>query len=237
MYPHLVASSRWHGDPATTRPIQGRTSVVGASNSIGGGDDAEDDDPTSAMDGTHFSVDPSAMNGLNGMAHDRQQQQQQQQQHVYINPQDLRENNPPPPPAPPGIASTSQQQQQQSTSAGLRSQTQQQHSQQQQQQQHSQQPPAHLPPDLASTPILNFPLTQDLTARLFHYLNLQAQIAQEKLDYLRRREARELKELNARKELEKTQSNRNKSEKAFVRVAFSFLPGGLTDASFVGSDQ
>ncbi|KIM39959.1 hypothetical protein M413DRAFT_37326, partial [Hebeloma cylindrosporum] len=172
---------RWHGDPATTRPVQGRSSVVGTTNSIGGGaDEAEDDDPTSAMDGTHFNVDPSSMNGLNGMAHDRQQQQ-----HVYINPQDLRENNPPPPAAPPGIAPTGQQQQQSTN------------------------------PDLTNAPILNFPLTQDLTARIFHYLNLQAQIAQEKLDYLRRREARELKELNARKELEKTQNNRNKSERAF----------------------
>jgi len=218
MYPYPF-SSRWHGDPATTRPIQGRTSVVGNSNSIVGADDAEDDDPTSAMDGTHFNVDPSAMNGLNGMAHDRQQQQ-----HVYINPQDLRENNPPPPPAPPGIATAGQQQ---STSAGLRSQTQPPHAshpQQQQHPQHSQQPPPpHLGPDLTNTPILNFPLTQDLTARLFHYLNLQAQIAQEKLDYLRRREARELKELNARKELEKTQSNRNKSEKAFVSCSLYYI--------------
>jgi histone acetyltransferase MYST4 len=221
MYPHPI-SSRWHGDPATTRPIQGRTSVVGTTNSIGGGDDAEDDDPTSAMDGTHFNVDPSAMNGLNGMAHDRQQQQ-----HVYINPQDLRENNPPPPPAPPGIAPTGQQ----STTAGLRSQTQQQPPHPQQHAQHSQPPPpppSHLPPDLTSSPILNFPLTQDITARLFHYLNLQAQIAQEKLDYLRRREARELKELNARKELEKTQSNRNKSEKAFVGL-FLLAQDGRTD--------
>jgi hypothetical protein len=157
---------------------------------------------------SHFAVnvnDPSTMNGLNGMAHDRQQQQ-----HVYINPQDLRDNNPPPPPPPAP--------QQQPPSASIRSQPppQQQHTQQQQQHPHPQPPP----PDLGGTPILNFPLTQDLVSRLFHHLNLQAQIAQEKLDYLRRREARELKELNARKELEKTQSNRNKSEKAFVRVFF-----------------
>jgi len=183
---------------------------VGTTNSIAGGDDPEDEDPTTAME-SHFTVnvnDPSTMNGLNGMAHDRQQQQQ----HVYINPQDLRDNNPPPQPPPAA--------QQQPASAGLRSQAPPTHPQQHpQQQQHPHpQPP---PPDLGNTPIMTFPLTQDLISRLFHHLNLQAQIAQEKLDYLRRREARELKELNARKELEKTQNNRNKSEKAFVRVFVS----------------
>ncbi|KAF8969224.1 hypothetical protein BDZ97DRAFT_1754817 [Flammula alnicola] len=168
---------RWHGDPATTRPVQvqARNSIVG-NNSMGGGDDAEDDDNT--MD----FHDPSAMNGLHGMSHDRGAQVT-----YTINPQDLRDN---PPPQPPPIPPTP-------SAAGLRQ---------------GPQPQASIPAT-ADAPLLNLAMTQDLVAKCIFYLNLQTQVAQEKLEYLKRRESREQKEFAARKEMEK----RSKSEKAFVR--------------------
>ncbi|KAF8907316.1 hypothetical protein CPB84DRAFT_1674945 [Gymnopilus junonius] len=176
---------RWHGDPATTRPVQNRNPGVGNTN-LGGGDEPEEEEPT-----IDFNDPSSHMNGLNGLTHDRQQQQQQHQQHhVFINPQDLRENPPPslsqpsthphplvPPPQPP--------------------------------------PQSSIPPDTA---LMNIAITQDFISGCLHYLNLQAKVAQEKLDYIRRREARELSEHNAKKEQEKSANSKNKTEKAFELI-------------------
>ncbi|CAA7266943.1 unnamed protein product [Cyclocybe aegerita] len=260
---------RWHGDPATTRPVQGRSSGgVGNANMGGGGDDVEDEDPA-----TLDFNDPSNINGLNGL--DRQQQQQQpqqqhpqtsqqhpqpsqqqpQQQHVYINPQDLRDNNPgahaaPPtqlsggPPPPPPQAQQAHQQQ-----ASMRHAS---HPHPHAQVPHSHpQPPPQTPLATSSSssgsslgggvgvgvgvspgvgvgagvvgipadgPAVNLALTQDLLSRCLQYLNLQTKVAQEKLDYLRRREAREMNELNARKDLEKTQTTKQKTERAFELI-------------------
>lgn len=69
---------------------------------------------------------------------------------------------------------------------------------------------------------MNIAVTQDLISSCLHYLTLQAKVAQEKLDYIRRREARELSELNAKKEQEKSAASKNKTEKAIVRL-FSFF--------------
>ncbi|KAF8896246.1 hypothetical protein BD779DRAFT_1608543 [Infundibulicybe gibba] len=55
---------RWHGDPATTRPVQSRTSGAGASNSGGGEDpDGDDDQPID------FNDVPFVHN-VNGIPHD-----------------------------------------------------------------------------------------------------------------------------------------------------------------------
>lgn len=179
--------SRWHGDPATTRPIQGRTSGVGNNMAGGqvGGDEGEDEEPMLDFN------DPSTLNHLNGMSHDRQ--------HVYINPQNLPNNIPNPipntipnpipnQPIPPPPAST-----------GLR-------------------PPGQMPPPpVHEMPAMNIPITQDMIARGLHLLSLQTQVAQEKLEYMRRREARELSEFTQRKEVvDKVNMARHKSERAIV---------------------
>ena len=184
--PFLSYLSRWHGDPATTRPVQGRTTGVGNSMNGGhvGGDEGEDEDPM--LDFT----DPSTMNNLNGMPHDRQ--------HVYINPQSLPNNipNPIPNPMPNSISNTPIAPQ--PANPGLR-------------------PPGQMPPPVPEMPVLNIPITQDMMARGLHLLNLQTQIAQEKLEYLRRREAREASEYTQRKEVvDKVNMARHKSEKAIV---------------------
>ena len=70
---------------------------------------------------------------------------------------------------------------------------------------------------------MNIAITQDFISGCLHYLNLQAKVAQEKLDYIRRREARELSELNAKKEMEKSAHAKNKTEKAIVCVFPSFF--------------
>jgi len=193
------------------RPVQGRNSNVGNSGMGGGNDDGDEEDTTLDFN------DPTTLNGINGMSHDRQ--------HVYINPQDLREN--PPPPPPPQQQPTPVQQQQQANQ-GMRQvppQAQQQQMPPPPQPQPQHQPQPHTQPSampmVTDAPALNLALSQDLLSRCLHYLNLQTKVAQEKLDYLRRREARELNELNARKELEKTASAKNKTEKAFVsRLVF-----------------
>ena len=149
-----------------------------------GGDEGEDEDPM--LDFT----DPSTMNNLNGMPHDRQ--------HVYINPQSLPNNipNPIPNPMPNSISNTPIAPQ--PANPGLR-------------------PPGQMPPPVPEMPVLNIPITQDMMARGLHLLNLQTQIAQEKLEYLRRREAREASEYTQRKEVvDKVNMARHKSEKAIV---------------------
>lgn len=168
--------SRWHGDPATTRPIQGRTTGVGVGNNMNGGqvggDEPEDEGPM-----LDFS-DPSTMNNLNGMSHDRQ--------HVFINPQNLPNDIPNPIPNP-------------ISNPGLRT------------------PGQMPPPPVPEMPVINLPITQDVVARGLHLINLQTQVAQEKLEYLRRREAREISEFTQRKDaVDKANMTRHKFERAIV---------------------
>ncbi|KAF9525653.1 hypothetical protein CPB83DRAFT_837983 [Crepidotus variabilis] len=248
----LILPFRWHGDPATMRPVQTRTSSsVAPSGMPGANDDGppgpDDDDPT--MD---FN-DPATLNGLNGItSHDRP--------HVYINPQDLRENPPPPPQAvapptpsmrhpPPHPQQQPQQQQQQQTHLAS-SQTPQQHPQLSQSQPHphhahSQQPPPQLQPlpqpvpsliqtpisTPADTPVMNVMLTQDIMSRCLTFLNLQTKIAQEKLEILRRRETREAGEWTAKREAEKTESKKDKAAKAFEVINNQNADPGLRQAA------
>ena len=187
--------SRWHGDPATTRPIQGRAPGVGNNINGGqvGGDEPDDEGPMLDFN------DPSTMNNLNGMSHDRQ--------HVYINPQNLPNNipnpipnaisnpnpMPPPPIQNPPIPSPLP------PNSTLRT------------------PGQMPPPPVPDIPVMNISITQDIVARGLHLLNLQTQVAQEKLEYLRRREARELSEFAQRKDaVDKANMTRHKFERAIV---------------------
>lgn len=85
----IPTTTRWHGDPATTRPVQSRNSGPGASNSAGADDqDGDDDQP---MD----FPDPALTNGINGLSHDRSHSV------PFINPQALRDSGVPPMPTSP----------------------------------------------------------------------------------------------------------------------------------------
>jgi hypothetical protein len=80
---HSTFTSRWHGDPATTRPVQARGAGAGPSNAAG-------DDPDEDNQPIDFG-DPMMVNGLSGLNHDRNN-------HVaFLNPQALRDNPLPPP--------------------------------------------------------------------------------------------------------------------------------------------
>ena len=77
----------------------------------------------------------------------------------------------------------------------------------------------------ADAPVFTFSVTQDLLSRCLHFMNLQTKIAQERLEIMRRREARELTEWNTRKEtVDKTAITKDKINRAFVRFFPSFLP-------------
>ncbi len=68
---------------------------------------------------------------------------------------------------------------------------------------------------------MTFGVTQDLLSRCLNYLSLQTKLAQERLDILRRREARELNEWNAKRDAEKSAMTKDKVTKAFVRFCDS----------------
>jgi len=197
---------RWHGDPATTRPIQGRTSGVGGNMNGGqvGGDEGDDEEPMLDFN------DPSTLNGLNGMSHDR---------HVYMNPQNL-PNIPNPNPIPTAIPNPIPNTIQNPplpippTNPGLR-------------------PPGQMPPPpVPELPAMNIPITQDVMARGLHLLNLQTQVAQEKLEYLRRREAREVSEYTQIKEVvDKVNMARHKSERAIELLSHAHADPSLKHAA------
>lgn len=168
---------------------------------MGGGNDdqvPEEDDQT-----LDFS-DPT-LGGLNGV-HDRPQ--------VYINPQDLRDHPAPPPP----VA-------QSSSAGGMRPPL-------PPQPPHPAQPPllttahtSHLATPGSATPadapVFTFAVTQDILSRCLQHLSVQTKIAQERLELMRRREARETNEWNSRKDAEKNAMVREKTLKAFVSFFFS----------------
>ncbi|KAK2460903.1 hypothetical protein APHAL10511_007373 [Amanita phalloides] len=75
---------RWHGDPATTRPVQSRANGQGASTSATV-EDADADDDQTPMD--FAPAEPVQMsNGINGITNDRSHPMNN-----YINPQNLRD--------------------------------------------------------------------------------------------------------------------------------------------------
>ena len=190
------------------RPIQSRNTTVMPSNMGGGNDEQgpEDEDPT-----IDFG-DPNALSGLSGVSHDRQQ--------VYINPQDLRDHvpaappsvvpqpstsaagiRPPPPPQPPHP-----------TQPPLLTTSHAQHGQT-----HLATPGTATPAD---TPVFTFAVTQDVLSRCLQHMSMQTKIAQERLEILRRREAREISEWNSRKDAEKNAMAKDKTVKAFVSLSF-----------------
>lgn len=81
-HPHLtLLIFRWHGDPATTRPVQSRNPGAGAPNSTGV-DDPDDDDPID------FPDTLVAGGGLNGINPDRTTHGMS-----FLNPQNLHNNS------------------------------------------------------------------------------------------------------------------------------------------------
>ncbi|KAF9484353.1 hypothetical protein BDN70DRAFT_917724 [Pholiota conissans] len=231
---------RWHGDPATTRPVQvpqGRTSIsVGGASGPGGTTvDDDDDDPAAggALDSFHdtstsgmtsaanappppsnpnsATANTAASSSMNGL---HMHEQRQQQQVNYINPQELRDTS--------AATSTSTLRTAPTTHAS-----------------HAQaQPSIGLVLDPTSGPSLslggglglgglgssanlgstsagggtvNLALSADLVSKCIQYLDLQARVAQEKLAYLKRRESREQADFNTKKDGER----RGKTERAF----------------------
>jgi hypothetical protein len=173
-----------------------------------GGDEPDDEGPM-----LDFS-DPSTINNLNGMSHDRQ--------HVYINPQNLPNNIPNPIPNPiplPAVQNTSISSPL-PPNPGLRT------------------PGQMPPPPVPEIPVMNIPLTQDMVARGLHLLHLQTQVAQEKLEYLRRREAREVSEFTQRKDaVDKANITRHKFERAIVcylLLRYFFISAHLIFFAFAG---
>jgi len=176
---------------------------------MGGNDEQGPEDEDQTID---FG-DPSALSGLNGVSHDRQQ--------VYINPQDLRDHqNVVPPPVVP---------QPSTSAAGMRP-------------PHPPQPPHPTQPLLlstshpqhgqthlatpgtatpADTPVFTFAVTQDMLSRCLQHLSVQTKIAQERLEILRRREAREMSDWSSRKDAERSAMTKDRTDKAFV--GFTFL--------------
>ncbi|KAF8072007.1 hypothetical protein FPV67DRAFT_1560717 [Lyophyllum atratum] len=81
-----LSKTRWHGDPATTRPVQPRNPNAPGSNQNGGDDADMDDDPPQI----NFSDPVMMSNGINtAMSHDRPHPNPIN----YINPQSLRESH------------------------------------------------------------------------------------------------------------------------------------------------
>lgn len=236
---HSSLRSRWHGDPATTRPIQTRSSGGGGS-AAQGGDDQDDDDPSMDYGG---GSDPHTMiisNGMNGIAqHDRTPQQPPPpppplaHQVSYINPQSLGRDPSQMPPTPqtatggqvPMVSTPSMQHTH--TPPGA----------------HSNPPPqnnAHHPPppppppqshpphaqpsappgagmsmppgDPSAPALLPLPFSPQAMNMLMQYLQSQTTMNKMKMEYLRKREGREEEEHRTRLEASRLQLEKDKLE-------------------------
>ncbi|KAG6817156.1 hypothetical protein H0H87_012117 [Tephrocybe sp. NHM501043] len=186
---------RWHGDPATTRPVQTRTSNANGSNMNGGDDSIDlDDDPPQI----NFP-DPTSMmpNGINtNVSHDRPHPPPQNPLN-YINPQTLRE---------PVVSHTAA-----SPIAGSSGSS----------QQASNPIPISPMPSSSSTSaapsssepvVVNMTVTQSMLSAYMQYLQVQTQSAKMKLEYMRRREEREEKDSAHRREVDRLRLEREAVE-------------------------
>ncbi|KAG6854375.1 hypothetical protein C0991_007366 [Blastosporella zonata] len=217
---------RWHGDPATTRPIQPRTSGAAGSNQNGADDSIDlDDDPPPQIN----FPDPTTMipNGINtSVSHDRPHPHSQNQVN-YINPQTLRE---------PVVPHSSV-----SPIAGPSQQT------------HNASPIYPVPSSSSSaTPsgsepvVINMTVTQNMLSAYMQYLQAQTQSAKMKLEYMRRRDEREEKEILHRRDLERMRMERESAELDYQRKkvvqdentnrAMSLVESGNIDARKAAGD-
>jgi len=179
---------RWHGDPATTRPVQARnTNVTGANQN--GGDDADmDDDPPQV----NFPDPVMMSNGINTtMSHDRSHPNPIN----YINPQTLRDPVVPQPSISPITSASGSGQQQNGNVNG-----------------------ALMATSSAATPtnpdqaVMNLTVTQGMLSTYLQFLQVQTQTGKMKLEYMRRREEREEKESAQRREMERLRMEREAAE-------------------------
>ncbi|KAF7330288.1 hypothetical protein MVEN_02466700 [Mycena venus] len=187
---------RWHGDPATTKPVATRGTGPSSLNAMGGDDPDVDDDQT-----LDFSDSPNGSTG---------QQQQQlshpppppppQQMPSYITPQQtLRDTAPPPPPVPARAPSPPSAPPVQTP---------------------LQVPvPVPVPPSTSEQALVNIPLTQGMISAYLQFLQVQTQTGKQKLEYLRRREEREERESQQRRELERARMERETAEFEHSRAA------------------
>ncbi|KAJ6466597.1 hypothetical protein C8R47DRAFT_990795 [Mycena vitilis] len=176
---------RWHGDPATTKPIATRASGGGSSslNALGPDDLDGDDDQT-----LDFSDSPTGSNGMSGNAQPPPPAPPPQQLQPYlVSPQqNFRDTGPPPnthrhqsPPAGPSVPIPV---------------------------------PVPAPTSSPEQALVNIPLTQGMISAYLQFLQVQTQTGKQKLEYLRRREDREDKESQQRRELERLRMERETAE-------------------------
>ncbi|KAF5382132.1 hypothetical protein D9615_004308 [Tricholomella constricta] len=178
---------RWHGDPATTRPVQSRNTNAAGLNQNGGDDADMDDDPTQI----NFSDPMMLSNGVNNtMSHDRSHSNTN-----YINPQTLRDTTHPQTSNSPitGGSGSGHQHTGNSNGATVASTS-------------SSTPPN---PDQA---VMNLTITQGMLSTYLQYLQVQTQTGKMKLEYMRRREEREEKESAQRRESERLRLEREAAE-------------------------
>ncbi|KAK7032838.1 hypothetical protein R3P38DRAFT_2919166 [Favolaschia claudopus] len=194
---------RWHGDPATTKPIPRGGGGTSSSNAMGGGDELDvDDDQT-----LDFSDSPP---GASGGQLSHPPPPPPPQLHSYLAPPQhtFRESaHPPPPmpirapsaPSPPSPAPPAP-------------------------------PPSYVPPPAAppapsssssssSDQLINIPLTQGMISAYLQFLQVQTQTGKQKLEYMRRREEREERESMQRHELERARRERDAAELEHNRAA------------------
>lgn len=224
---------RWHGDPATTRPIQTRSSGGGGS-APQGGDDQDDDDPSYDMGGGSDPTTTMLINGMNGIPqHDRSQPPPPPpppHQVSYLNPQSLGRDVSQMPPTPqtatgaqvPMVTTPSMQH---TPPGGV----------------HSSNPPPpppnahhHQPqphphphaqpgaPNPAAVPLptgdpsapafLPLPFSPQSMNAVMQYLSSQTALNKMKMEYMRRKEDREDKEHRTRLEQNRIQVEKDKLE-------------------------
>ncbi|KAG5653383.1 hypothetical protein H0H81_000770 [Sphagnurus paluster] len=187
---------RWHGDPATTRPVQSRNSNASGSNQNGGDEPEIDDDPPQIG-----FPDPIMMsNGINTpLSQDRSHPHPIPNPNPnpisYINPQTLRDPIPPPPSLSPTAASSGLGAQNGTPiSATIGSSS-------------SSSTPAN-----SDQAVLNLTVTQAMSSTFMQYLQIQIQTGKMKLEYMRRREEREEKESAERRDYERKRMEREAAE-------------------------
>ncbi|KAG6909966.1 hypothetical protein DXG01_014235 [Tephrocybe rancida] len=187
---------RWHGDPATTRPIQPRTSNAVGTNQNGGDDiDLDDDTPQINFPDPTTSMMP---NGINpSVSHDRPHPTTQNPMN-YINPQTLREPVVSHSSASPITNPSGSRSGQQNNNVNV-----------------NPVPPTPIissapPPN--SEPALNLAIPQQLVNTLGQYLQMQMQIGKLKLECLRRREERDDKDSTHRRDMERMRLERETVE-------------------------
>ncbi|KAG6898213.1 hypothetical protein C0992_003325 [Termitomyces sp. T32_za158] len=179
---------RWHGDPATTRPVQPRTVSTGGPNQHGADDLDLDEDP-SQINFTDTTMMPNGIN--NPVSHERPHANLQNPI-SYINPQTtLREPAIQHPSASPIVGANTSGQQNNSTNPV---------------------PPTPTVPSSSDPVAMNFTIPQGMLSAYMQYLQVQTQTGKMKLEYMRRREEREEKESAHRREIERMRLERETAD-------------------------